>query len=177
MEGTLKVIQMIKTILFSLLSCSLLGLSQWQNADPSLLRTQSGMILVPASAGVSESDAAAVLSLLEEEPDPVAHLAFNIAGETGVYGNFSMEELSEVGREYNTDLAGVQAAAVPLFGFIFFKESRKCRETYGDNKCVFEYVKIKTEAVGSANPELVRNVQNVLDKYGYIEVIASQNGD
>lgn len=167
----------MKTLIFSLLSCSLLGLSQWQNTDPALLRTESGMILVPASAGVTESDAAAVLDLLATESEPVAHLAFNINGESGTYGNFTMDELTEVGRDYNVDLGGVQAAGVPLIGFIFFKESRKCRETYGENKCIFEYVKIKQEAIGSANPELVRNVRGVLDKYGYIEVVASHNGE
>ncbi len=165
--------QMLKTILFSVLSCSLLGLSQWQHADPGLVRTDNGMILIPASAGVSESDAAAVLGLLSAEEEPVAHLAFNIDGKSGMYGNFTMEELAEVGRDYNTDLGADRARKVPLLGFIFFRETRKCHNIWGDTKCDNTMVLINQIATGHSQQDLATNVEGILDKYGYIE-IASQ---
>lgn len=168
---------MIKTLFFSLLSCSLLGFSFLQTDDPQLLRTPEGMIIIPSTANVSEEDAAEVLRLVSQESEPVAHFAYNINGESGIYGNFSMEELEETVQEFAPESASAKGIKLPklppIFGFLAFRKKRKCHQEYGDTKCKKHWVVDEDQYIATGKGRLMTNLQNVLDKYGYIEVDAN----
>lgn len=161
---------MIKTLFFSLLSCSLLGFSFLQTDDPQLLRTPEGMIIIPSTANVSEEDAAEVLRLVSQESEPVAHFAYNVNGESGIYGNYGMQELVEINRAYGSNVKNVNGINIPIFGHIFSKKERKCFKIYGDTKCDEFYKFREDTAGGAASQGLISEIQEVLDKYGYIEV-------
>ena len=163
---------LIKTLLLSILSCSLLGFSVMD--DPTtggkLLRTQEGVIIIPTSAGLNGKDAKVLQDIIESGGQEIGVLV--VDGKiTSQNKSITMEDIREMDMNFDNQIIGEKGSFAGRFLRIFGSKNKKCLEDTTPNMCHTAY-QWHTDAV--AELELARSTVNaahaVLDKYGYVEI-------
>ncbi len=159
----------IKTLLFAFLSCSMLGFSAMEDtAKDSLLRTKEGVIIIPASAGVTAQDAKQLASYMNKEEGNVGVLYLNGKPLTETKRNsFGMEDLKAAETAFGVDIIGDGG----VMGLLFRGSSVKCNKEHTSNTCKETYkVIVVVEARSQADAQMDKEITNVLDRYGYTTI-------
>lgn len=162
---------LIKTLLLSILSCSLLGFSVMD--DPTtggkLLRTQEGVIIIPSSANLNAKDAKALQNILESGGEEIGVLVVN-GKITSQNKSITMEDVREMDMSFEEEIIG-RDAQLGAFIRIFGRKNKKCLETSTPDICHTAY---QWHESAAAELEIARATVNatndVLDKYGYVEI-------
>lgn len=163
---------LFKTLLFSILSCSLLGFSLVD--DPAkgskLLRTSEGVIYIPTSANISSQDAKSLQKLLLSESEEIGVLVVN--GQiTSKNSSVSMSDLREMDMSFEESLTEGQSSDTGIWGRIFGKTKHKCQTAFSESKCTDHWTLIESAVKDmNLNGSVTNGAYEILDKYGYVEI-------
>lgn len=163
---------LFKTILLSILSCSLLGLSVLD--DPTtggkLLRTQEGVIIIPSSANLNGRDAKVLQNILESGGEEIGVLV--VDGKiTSQNKSITMADVREMDMNFDKQIIGETGSVMGRFIRIFGRINKTCLEDSTPNTCHTAH-QWHTDAMAELKlaKSTVDAAHAVLDKYGYVEI-------
>ncbi|PHI19602.1 hypothetical protein CEQ90_12055 [Lewinellaceae bacterium SD302] len=160
----------IKTLMISLLSCSLLGFSVAESGSKGqLYRSADGVIIIPSSANLSEGDFATLQEIMKAEGNAIGALVADgkvISNDRKV----SMSDISEMELAFDVDITGGEQALGRIW-FLFNKKKTKCSTSYSEHKCTDHYTVQEDTAIQAlTNARNYDRALEVLNDYGYVDI-------